>query len=75
MRPRIGVICAAICFVLALFFKFALIGYTVMALLFAFIGALILVFMFLRRRGSRKLIYALIALLCIGALLFAAAER
>lgn len=67
---RLWLIAAALCFLLALGFKFALIGYGMMSLLFAGVGLLILLFLFL----PRKLRIMLTALLVIGVLVFGAAE-
>lgn len=63
-------ITAAVCFVLALFFAFALIGYKYIALLLGGIGAVILLYLCL----PRKFRIMLTVLLCAGTLLFTAAE-
>lgn len=63
-------ITTAVCFVLAAFFAFALIGYKYIALLFAGIGAVILLYLFL----PRKLRIMLTIVLCAGTMLFIAAE-
>lgn len=63
-------ITAAVCFVLALFFAFALIGYKYIALLLGGIGAVILLYLYL----PRKFKIMLTVLLCAGTLLFTAAE-
>ena len=63
-------IAAAVCFVLAAFFAFALIGYKYIALLLAGMGTVILLYLFL----PRKLKIVLTVLLCAGTTLFIAAE-
>ena len=65
-----GLIAAGLCFLLALGFKFALIGYGVTALVLAGIGVCILLYLFL----PRKFKIMLTVLLCIGAIVFTAAE-
>ncbi len=74
MKKPVWIIAALCCFVLAAFFAFALIGYLFTALLFAGIGVLITVFHFLEYFQLKKLRIALIILLCIGLVIFTAAE-
>lgn len=63
-------ITAAVCFVLALFFAFALMGYKYIALLLAGIGAVILLYLYF----PRKLRIMLTIFLCAGTVLFIVAE-
>ena len=63
-------IAAGGCFALALLFRFALIGYGITALMFAFFGVVILCYLYL----SRGLKRALTVLLVLGFALFVAAE-
>ena len=58
------------CFALALLFRFALIGYGITALMFAFFGVVILCYLYLPRGLKR----ALTVLLVLGFALFVAAE-
>lgn len=66
---RPWLITALVCFLLALFFKFALIGYAIMALFFAGAGIVILLYLVL----PKKFKIMLTILLCVGAIVFSAA--
>ena len=70
MKKKLALIAAGLCFLLALGFKFALIGYGVTALVLAGVGVCILLYLFL----PRKLKIMLTVLLCVGAVIFTAAE-
>lgn len=70
IRHRGWCIAAAACFALAAFFRFALIGYSSLALMFACAGAVVLLYL-LTPRWFRVL---LTVALCLGVMLFAAAE-
>ena len=70
MKKKLALIAAGLCFLLALGFKFALIGYGVTALVLAGVGVCILLYLFL----PRKLKIMLTVLLCIGAIIFTTAE-
>lgn len=61
-----SLITAAVCLVIGLFFQFALIGYTVMALLFWTLAALVLIYALLQKRGMLRTRRVLTALVCIG---------
>ena len=65
-----GFFAAGICFGLALTFKFMLIGYGVTALVLAAAGVCILIYSFL----PRKIKIPFTVLLCVGAVIFTAAE-
>ena len=67
---RIALAAAGVCFVLAGVFRFALVGYAISALMFAFFGGVILLYLLLPR-GLKLL---LSVLLVLGVLLFIAAE-
>ena len=60
----------AVCWGLALFFRFGLMGYGILALMSFCIGVVILLYLVL----PRKLKIVLTALLCLGVILFIAAE-
>ena len=70
MKKKLALIAAGLCFLLALGFKFALIGYGVTALVLAGVGVCILLYLFL----PRKLKIMLTVLLCVGAIIFTTAE-
>lgn len=74
MKKSPWLIAALVCFVIAAVFKFALIGYTYMAALFAGVGAVILLYLLFARLGKKVLNRVLTAVLCIGAVIFLIAE-
>lgn len=74
MKKPTWLIAAIVCFVLSAFFAFALIGYSFTALTLAGIGTLIILFHIFKRFKLKKLRSVLIILLCIGLMLFIAAE-
>lgn len=69
-RTRLWLIAAAVLLVLAAFFKFALIGYGITVLMLTGIAVLILLYLLL----PRKFRVMLTSLLCVGVILFIAAE-
>lgn len=69
-----SLIVAAVFFIIGLFFRFALIGYTVMALIFCGLALLVLVYALLKKRRMLRTRKVLTALLCIGLAAFIALE-
>ena len=70
MKKPAAMIAAGLCFVLALVFRFALIGYGVMALCFAGLGVCVLLYAFL----PKKFKIMLTILLALGVLVFSVGE-
>lgn len=68
MKKLLRPILAAVCFALALFFAFALIGYIFTAALFAGIGCVLLLWEWLSRKNRHGAKKVLAALLCVGVL-------
>ena len=61
-----SLITGAVLLVVGLFFRFALIGYKVIALLFWGLAALVVLYAWLKKRGMLRMRRALTALICIG---------
>ena len=76
-KPRVGMvwlIAAAALFIAALVFKFALVGYSMMAYVCLFACAVVVMFHFLKKHGLKKLMSVFTILLVIGCMAFAALE-
>ncbi|MGN1001211.1 MAG: YdcF family protein [Oscillospiraceae bacterium] len=70
MKRKPWLIAALCCFLLAAFFKFALIGYSYIAALLAGVGLVILLYLLFARLGKKILSRVLTVLLCLGAAAF-----
>ena len=70
LAQKIPLIAAVVCFAVAAFLNYALIGYETLALTFAGIGVVILLFLIF----TKILKIILIVILCVGLLIFGAAE-
>lgn len=74
MKRSPWLIAAAVCYLIAAVFKFALVFYTYMAALFVGVGTVILLYLLFARLGKKVLSRILTAVLCLGAAVFVIAE-